>query len=598
MESIAHLLKKNKLSGKDLGILVVADMANTVKQQAEGVPQELLVDASFIQARLKTMTSKQKEIYREYATVRNWLTRYFSIASSNEQAAQLRYLDLLSYIREASITEDIHEYISKLPAIMTKEQFERETKKGIQTYLKDENGNDKYDRVIDLILRAINYYTDELKNNSKRRNPIRAIRKAYIAEPINSALILDRYNVAAKNGYYTLPDGTRSDSMTTQEWMKANTTPLLRELLSASNGNEMKAMKDFGAVDKQIRLQEAKDFWESGEQPTREKERERLISAGLLYDAKWTPYDEPPDDITKWDIIEDGFAIPSLYPCLTSKTGDCLAYKKEILDFTTEFSELVQAVAAKIDSMGFLPFTIADKSPEEWDNYKVYWSTLYKNNVFDFAHKLNTHREIIFNGKHRAKINGVAVLQHYEESGFDAIFHCDRELNYLMPQIQYVLDSPYRLEDLFPEAESCETTAAAISESREALIESYYFMKAYNLLIDMIADRYEIPNLEPMKMKLAAMEDKIEHLNECVLILYRRIAETEYDDDTMKQKKLDALKKHFAKIECETITPPEKNTQMAELLLTEGEAFRTSYILEDVFLYRTLRPGSPFEGVL
>lgn len=75
--------------------------------------------------------------------------------------------------------------------------------------------------VFSLLLELLSFYRDQLHKEPRKANPLKAVRKEYQQREVTSAYILDHYNEAMCNGYYTLPDGRRSDQMTDEEWREA-----------------------------------------------------------------------------------------------------------------------------------------------------------------------------------------------------------------------------------------------------------------------------------------------------------------------------------------------------------------------------------------
>ena len=137
-----------------------------------------------------------------------------------------------------------------------------------------------------------------------------------------------------------------------------------------------------------------------------------------------------------------------------------------------------------------------------------------------------------------------------------------------------------------------------ILQSRFALLDSYYYMKGFNEVISLLIKKYDIPAIEIFKLDLASLEEKIDHLNHMIMMLYKRIFTTDYEDRELKFKKLDVLQDVFQTIDYESINVPERNLSLLEEMLENFKIFQNPFLIEDLALYRTLRPGSPLEGVL
>ena len=598
MATLKQLLKKKNPSGKELGIIEVANTAIMFKQQAEGKAAEPIIDLNELQGMINGIKDPvQKFIYNGYMSIHEWLSLYYNIGLSNEQQAQLRYKDMLSYITEASISEDIYSYISRLPAIMTQKQYDEAVEQGIQKQLYNEAGEPHTDNIADLFMRALDYYLAILAKYPRRKNPLKPVKRNYLNEAVTSPIVLSRFNRAAYNGYYQLPDGRRSDEMNYEEWMEARTTTKMRRYLDSDRTEDCEEAKTLMELEKALQKQRILRIWNDGIDQINDTERNAFIEAGFFYKTEWVPYENPPENLRKWHAVEDCMTLELIYPAVF-RNPDQEAYKEQMADFSAEFSELIDAIAADIDAQELFDFKVSEIQPEAWRDVKVPLQELYDMNFCDFAEDLKNDKDTLFMGNHRAFANGIAILQESDNSFFPA--PTDDKGHYLQPYITHAVEEPHRLDGLFPASEYREEMAADILLSRTALIDSYYYMKGFNMTLDMITEHFEIPELEPFKLNLADLESKIDYLNERVFALYARIFRTKYEENKkdLKDMKLQVLKDHFGEIDYKSIEIPEKNVLMLKELFENFKAFKDPLLIEDLVLYRTLRPGSPFEGVL
>lgn len=598
MDNLKQLLKKQNLSGKELGILEISNAAIMFKQQADGLPADPLIDINELQKLVNGIKDPvQKTIYSGYTSIHEWISLYYNIGLSNEQQAQLRYKDLLSYITESSIAEDIYEYVAKLPVIMTSKQYIEETKKGISKWLHDRNGNPKTDTIFDILTRALIFYTNELKEHPRKNNPLKKVREPYKREIIKDKTILLNYNISTKRGYYILPDGRRSDHMTHQEWKDSILTPKMKQFLAQKNNRNSPEYKELEELDKELQIEQALAIWKGESFSKYHHAYDFYVKHGLYYDIAFNFYDDLLQDLSKWDVITCPKVLYDIYNLpLLKKIEPESDYIARISRFYQEFRDLIDILAADIDKKQVFDFRISETPVKSWLDVTVSWEYLFKKNFFGFASDIRNNRDIIFADNKRAVKNGVSVLLDFKNSDFEVT--TDKNGNYINPAIKHSIENPHRLDNLFPGSDFREEMEENILQSRFALLDSYYYMKGFNEVISLLIKKYDIPAIEIFKLDLASLEEKIDHLNHMIMMLYKRIFTTDYEDRELKFKKLDVLQDVFQTIDYESINVPERNLSLLEEMLENFKIFQNPFLIEDLALYRTLRPGSPLEGVL
>lgn len=551
MADIKRLLNKKGWTGKELGILELTNMATLFRQRISGnqTPTPLVTKGQF-QKMLSSITdSTQGRIYNGYISIHEWLSLFYNIALTNEQQAQLRFKSLSSYIIEASIAEDTYSYIESLPVIMTEKQYNEAVEEGRRQWLKEEDGTPRGDSILALIFRAFEYYAEKLEKEPTKANPLKPIRKKYLSQTVKSPFILSRFNEATENGYYVLEDGRRSDQMTDEEWEEAVTTPKM--------GQALKEMHE----------------------------------AGLAMPAKFVLYDEPPADLTKWDFLSDSCAVYEVYSSSlggVAETPD--EYIAEAEDFIAEFKELVELLLKDIDSKFFKGEPGLSALPvEKWETTVFDWEQLYEKDFYGF--RAETDRtDIIWDGNWRAQTNGIAILKptSFSEKRLDENGY------YVPPQIRKTLNE-HSLEAFFSDADGYADRADEIEEGREALLDSYYFIMGYNTAIDMIASFYEVPELSAFKLNLEGITTKIDALNSLVPMLYMRIKDTQYEDQELKERKLQVLKDFFPPLDYKSLTIPQENIDRVKQLFEDFQAFKGEESISDLMFYRKV-PSDDEEG--
>lgn len=604
MADIKKLLRKRGWTGRELGILEVTNMAVNFRRRIEGEadPNPLIDKAQF--KRMLDDNLKDREqirIYNGYLSIHEWLTLYYNIAQGNLQQAQARYRIILNYITDAMQAEQVYKYIASLPAIMTQKQYEEARQAGLDKWLHDEDGLPQCDTALQLIDRAFVYYAKLLDTDPQKPNPLKPIKEKYLAEPIQSKIIRSRYPMAAGYGYYTLADGRRNDEMSKEEWQAA-----LDEVREKSLEEKLKEDGSFNeALDKMTSkeygkfrfVKKAKLVYKGME----DEEAEEALEDEQGYPAAtWHYYDEAPEDLNKWEVLEDEDLFLNLYDF-----GDTIL--EDTKDFVAEFKEAVDAVIADLDSRYFFGKTDLDNEPiageeaqllvsevglagipvEKWDTTLFSWEDLYKHDVYGARAEAEDHFTI-WRDNWRAAANGIAILQDRNDPLRKNI---DEHGNYQPPA---AIDLS-GLDIFFPESEDYADKVEEIESGRKILLDSYYFVKGFNLSLDLIADYYDIPDISVFKLDLGALEDQMEALNNLVPMLYSQIKRTDYEDKELQQKKLQVLQDIFPEINYEALEIPAESIEKAKAFFDGFKAFKGDDFADTLF-FRNNEADEESEG--
>ena len=112
MADIKKLLEKQNLTGQELGIIELTNMAVQFKQALKGEKPKALIEASQLQQMVNQLKDPtQAKIYGGYISIHEWLLIKYNIAQTQIQQAQLQYRTLESLITTAILAEDICKYV-------------------------------------------------------------------------------------------------------------------------------------------------------------------------------------------------------------------------------------------------------------------------------------------------------------------------------------------------------------------------------------------------------------------------------------------------------------------------------------------------------
>ena len=579
MANIKRLLNKKGWTGRELGIIELTNMAITFKQSLEGKKEEPIIDKAQFQKMIDGITdSHQGNIYNGYIAIHEWIGLHFNIAQTHFQQAQLQYRSILSYIKDATIGEELYRFKSNLPAIMTQKQYDDLKKERIEAQLQGENGEELASNVFNLIERALYYYLRKLEKEPKKANPLKAIRKKYVNAPVKSKIILSKWNEAIENGYYTLEDGSgrRSDQMSKEEWLGATLPPIMLKIIKADHPEYLEKDPEAERI-RMFRVRErAKLIFEGYSSD----EADKLMSdkEDKLYGIppkKWHLYEDPPSDLTKWDVIE-AEALLQIYPADLDGSGDAYSednFNNSMKDFVTEFKDLVEVLLKDIDGKYFKGEEGLSSLPiEKWIDTAFDFRQLYEKDFYGEKAFVESDTNI-FNTNRRALFNGVAILR---PSDLNNRSLCINDQGYYEePDTNKDFLRLVTLEAFFSDTEDYAENVERLETSRKLLKESYYHVRGYNLALDLIADYFDVPDIEVFKLDISSLDTKIDALNGLICTLYTTIDDIDYSDPELKKKKLQVLRDFFRLLTVNQIDIPDKNKEEAKLSLENFKTFRS-----------------------
>lgn len=577
MADIKRLLNKKGWTGRELGQLLLANIANDYRQALEGNfnPTPLISEAEFSKM-LRSLTDRvQGHAYNEYYKVFEWLKARPAITNGYYMNGQNDFITLRSYIMQALFAEDVYRYVEQLPAIMTQKQFDELKAERVEAYFKDgEDGEELYSNVFNLVERAISFYLHKLQTEPQKPNPLKAIRKKYVSQPVKSKLILSRYNELMGEGYYTLEDGRRSDEMTSEEWQAALTTPKMAKALEQMRATDGSGTEYTQAIAMQRLTDRARIIFNGGTDEDADKAQHKAdYERGLAVPAEWHYYEDPPADLTKWDIIEQELLL-ELYPADIDGSGDAYSesnFTASMEDFKAEFAELVKAMLADIDKKHFSgsEVKLSALPVEKWLTTLYSWRSLYEADFYGEKEAAEGDAQL-FDGNKRALFNGIAILR---PSDIISKSRCiDERGYYVEPDIHPAISS-HSLEAFFTESEDYAENIATVEDARSGLLANYYYLQGYNKQIDLIIALTDVPELEVFKQDLRGLEDKIQALNDLVPFLYKQIRDTDYRDKELQARKMEVLKDIFPPLDYKSLTIPEENIARAQELVGSFKAF-------------------------
>ncbi len=562
MLNVDKLLKQKGWTGSELGRLQIVTTLKAFKKVLDGEEEpEKAVDRKDIRKMLSTLEDPiEIAIYKGYIGIHEWFRLTYPTAAATEQAAHLNYAKFRELITVATISENVYQYISELPAIMTQKQYEDLVARRKQEIMHPD-GEPIGFNLFNLLEQAISYEVRQTENNPRKKTILKPLKKKLENELVTDQHILSRYNEVMGEGYYSLEDGRRSDQMSREEWEDA----VGGAWLKGFSEEEREEIMD-------RRFMDRTDYIYSGmtEQEADEAQNQKEIELGLHAKTEWHYYEEPPADLTKWEVLERG----DLFEWYRSLEGECYegkSYEESLLEdieaFKKEFPELVEIILKDMEryikGVSTIPI-------EEWINTIYEWEDLYSMDFYDFREDYISDTEI-FDGNGRALFNGVAILR--PSDLLNHSMRIDNETGYYTPPKIMGISSKFGLEAYFKENEDYAENVEALEITRKQFLTNYYFMLGWNTSLDLIAKAFDIEEIKVGKLQVDYLKDMIESYNSLVKHLYRQIKEMDYPDKELQEKKLEVLKDILCPIPIDKIKIPKEQIEKAKADMAGFKAF-------------------------
>lgn len=593
---VKRLLSKKGWTGEETGKALILLMINDYKQALSGntAPKPLFPPEK-IREMLHGFRASRTDIeaYNRYVNLQNWTKQYQAVANAYFQRFQSCVNEFISIHHAAEGAENENRYIERLPRIITQKQYEELKAKRIEEQLDPEgDGTDAIgDNVFALILRLIEYYARELEANPTAANPLKAIKKCYSTKAVENHAYIMGYNYGMNEGYYQLPDGTRSDEVDQKTWQARllQYSPDLQRLMQeAKEGHAGKP----GSLSFERLIQEARAA-HMGE-PTPELVRDAAI---------WHTYEEAPGGLTKWELIRaDAEEDACFYEYIPALTGEEIAPETFIADaeaFKKEFPELVEAIFKALDAMGYTYMDEGTEKPlssipvEEWETTVFTWRELYNASFPGFREEIESDFSI-FDGDKRALLNGVAVirpsdflLKPINGRNCAAI---DENGYFIEPEGEGLYSNIFGLNAYLPDNPDSGEYILRIENSRAALEESLRYIIGFDTAIDLIAEEIGLPEYTIFKIDgNGHCLSRANALNGLFDLLYTHIEEIDYRDKERKAAKLQALREVFYPIKTDELQITAEQKKEAAAMLEGLQAFGDNGYIT---------PGSDFLSLL
>lgn len=566
--SIKSLLSKKGWTGEEVGKALIASLLNDIRYQ--GQEHELLfTQADFDKMESSLSTDRDYLAYGVYRDIYSSIVDTYNRGQGLYQQFYNGYYRYVMHLQGAMKADNALKQAEYYPLIMTEEQYRKAERETVEE--KKRFGESFYS----LVFTLLEYFLNALDNGEKVPADIAKAIEATKKEPAKGHALYSRYNELMGEGYYSLPDGRRSDQMTSEEWQKAleelylsshkltiNGRPATaEETVKHYNGNRLlKGWELFfrgaDAIKEAYRERTGKELPEAGEQEILDELELVLDGIGKapynplrssLYElyteetpTEWHYYTEAPEGLTAYDLLD-------LIIDESGSYADLAEQKAKLKAFKTEYKDLYTALEAYIKEN--VP-RAGQLKPSQLYKEFIGWGELAEHKIGGFESLLATNtREIIeylgrqglkFADRKRAMFRGIAIIQQPESYQLTESGDYKEATNPLsgLDSIDNIAeDNQKRIE---------------IEELQHHLfIPALSYLYAYNALIELIGAVYDIDGIEVAKVDTSYFESQLEGFNGLLYYFYYTVD----GDKEEKARKRELIKEVFSPVYAEDYKP-------------------------------------------
>ena len=604
---LKNLLKKKGWTGEEVGKLLIASMLNDIKQQGQQDKEPLFSQSDFEQMESSLTSDRDYLTYGVYRDLYSSIIDSFNRGQGLYQQFYNGFSRLYLMLREVQIADNVQKAYDDTPLIMTKSQYKRLKAKAVQTL---RGRKESYYSLLFYILEKF------LDAGDEAPEPIRTAIEATKEIPAEKITFSRSYNEQMGLGYYSLPDGRRSDQMTSEEWQKVLEEEFLRTHKLTINGDPAsteetireynrdrriksyelffkgaKAIREFvlertgkelDGTDEEIEealndiLNDTIDHvWKARYNPNAEKIAEAL---GFSTPAEWHTYEELPEGLTAYDL---------LYLIAESSSYEETDEKEALKHFKKDAPALYDALKAYIESK--VPQARGLK-PNQLYKDIVSWGELADAGIIGYSSLIQPDdKEIIDiatrgedttenkSKRLRTGLKGIAILKH------PAPFQMDEQGDYIEQK------SPLLFFQSLYTLEGDGDKIAELQGYIDTLINpALGYLYAFNTLMEIIGKVYDLPELaEVAYYDTSLFESKMRGFNGMLYIFYHDV----YGNEAEKQHKRAIIKEAFRPLETETLKPSQEaieeiTAELTKLGLSSDARKKLKYL--DAFIDRLM----------
>lgn len=457
--NVKTLLKKGKLTGDEVGRLMIKDLVATYKNAVEHRTLDGVLTDSEKQSLVDNLEKKEDiRRYADYKYIHDFLEKAPILFGLYQQTASISFWKLYHRLQVVYSTEnEISREWRNNPKIVTQKQYDDMKRENLEGQLNNNLSPEM------LLIHTVNYYLDKYKDGKRT-----AFNKYFTAskkQPITNPRIKENY--WEDNGYYTLPDGRKSKNMSREEWHTA--------------------LSEYEAY---AGMKEAVDGKELTAEEILKNNQTRLEADNL--NLEWTSDYTAPEDATMFDVLEylEGFYF-------SEETDN----KETVFEFMTDFPDLYKAIWEHITKMKGLSF-LQELSKDDFTNWDlISCRLLYENNLLNFKEYFEEFCPDGFAGI--AVIQSSGINTKIDENGYykelDPYWRKNDTADYLLEEESDLVSG--LLESLKYHLKYAYSVKAAVN-----IVGKFIAVEDVNILIDEVKEH----EIEGLNMLMAHLIDAID----------------------------------------------------------------------------------------
>lgn len=586
---IKRLLNKKGWTGKEIGQLLIASLLNDIKQKDKEEKELLFTQKEFEDMESTLRTDRDFTVYGVYRDLYSSLVDSYNRGQALYQQFSNGYYHLFTELREVQTAEDALKIRANTPLIVTESQYKRMR---AQAEEKLRAITATFDAIVIDVLRS---FMDADEAELAEQPAIKEALEATKRTPAEGYSFLEENKDAFLEGYYTLPDGRRSDQMTSQAWREALEEYFLKEHSLTVDGSPA-SIEETVRYYNQERLKIGYELFFKGADAVRSFLRNSGIDTDLTDEELEEAIDLSLDALggghftaTAEELLEAlGFDAPTEWHYYEELPKDLTLY--DLLDMYEEKdTEQLQADAPEL--YGAIVSYVKEKLPKAKKRSCITtWGELADAGVIGYTeHVEPTNEEIValcneaetstdYAKRVRARRKGIAIIQDPTESQQD-----EETGDYIEagdPSVFF-----FSLYDLENNGEKLEELLAY----KENLIEpALAYIYSFNALLDVLGDVYDLPDLpKTAKLDLTEYEEKVKAYNTLLYMFYYSVT----GDEEERKHKRAIIKEAFSPIEPAELIPSQDTLEEIREELTKlglsSEARRKLKYL-DPLVYRLM----------
>lgn len=513
--NISRLLKKGKLTGREVGQALLANSVESYKRTLQGFadgsidkdnPNSEAPQGTFTTADLQTMINKLTESwdikqYNKYVHINNYVTSEMGYAAAYMQQAQAGFMKLMNFIGGVMRAEQNISVVMHTPCIMTKKQYDYYYNLAMKDYRDTELCFFDIYRSI-----ANNYIADYLENPAADDNPLAAVLRKYEKQSFKGKSFMSRYRKTYYDffGHYETADGISQANVSDEEWEKIVSDYAVKFRNERQNKEDYYDRASSSGYDLAFDISNIKD----GRKP--------IETESPLYEYfHWVD-----DDITELQGKDHLWTIINCYEIFDYVDTLKMA-KKEYEDFQKDFPELHEAIMKVFKDI--LPDGAA-LPIEDFDKVIITWGELMDRKLL--PREIITPSDMaisqfVDDQEMRARINnaGIAVLR--EDDACVNMYDVDEQGFYVEPQGSKDITYSGSIDSIMNNDTVIEELENTVEMQIEDALREVYAYREVNALISQLTD-VDV-SVFMFSSDIESLEDKIDAYNALCLNIRRRI---------------------------------------------------------------------------